>query len=169
MGHSHYHAAASDRRLEGGKDRRKKRPLTLKQIWSIRFFLDREGRVRDCALFDLAVDSRLRGCDLVKIKTGDFEPDKRGDETTFDGRTRTAADELINVLLHVSFLVSPHGIGTDICRSVRFVYLLHCSAFQQPDLSSIVRNLMIALRLRKPSSELSLPAPHPRRSAALCY
>lgn len=34
MGHSHYHAAARDRRLEGGKDRRKKRPLTLKQIWS---------------------------------------------------------------------------------------------------------------------------------------
>lgn len=40
------------------------------QIWSIRFFLDRESRMRDRALFDLALDSKLRGCDLVKIKIG---------------------------------------------------------------------------------------------------
>lgn len=37
----------------------------------IRFHLDREGRLRDKALFDLAIDSKLRGCDLVKIKIGD--------------------------------------------------------------------------------------------------
>lgn len=41
-----------------------------RQIWAIRFFLDREGRMRDRALFDLAIDSKLRGCDLVKIKIG---------------------------------------------------------------------------------------------------
>lgn len=41
-----------------------KRPLTQKQIWAVRFFLDREGRLRDRALFDLALDSKLRGCDL---------------------------------------------------------------------------------------------------------
>ncbi|MBX5161894.1 MULTISPECIES: tyrosine-type recombinase/integrase [unclassified Rhizobium] len=40
------------------------------QIWAIRFFLDREGRMRDRALFDLAIDSKLRGCDLVKMKVG---------------------------------------------------------------------------------------------------
>jgi integrase len=34
--------------------------------------LDREGRLRDRALFDLAIDSKLRGCDLVKIKIGDL-------------------------------------------------------------------------------------------------
>lgn len=45
-----------------------KKPLKQRQIWTIRFFLDREGRMRDRALFDLAIDSRLRGCDLVKIK-----------------------------------------------------------------------------------------------------
>lgn len=38
----------------------------------MRFFLDREGRLRDRALFDLAIDSKLRGCDLVKIKIGDI-------------------------------------------------------------------------------------------------
>lgn len=49
-----------------------KRPLTQKQIWAIRFFLDREERLRDRALFDLAIDSKLRGCDLVKLKIGDL-------------------------------------------------------------------------------------------------
>lgn len=55
-----------------GKTVGAKRPLTQKQIWAIRFFLDREGRLRDRALFDLAIDSKLRGCDLVKIKIGDL-------------------------------------------------------------------------------------------------
>ena len=36
------------------------------------FFLDREGRLRDRALFDLAIDSKLRDCDLVKIMIGDL-------------------------------------------------------------------------------------------------
>ena len=40
--------------------------------WAIRFFLDREQRVRDRALFDLAIDSKLRGCDLVELKIGDL-------------------------------------------------------------------------------------------------
>jgi site-specific recombinase XerC len=47
-----------------------KRALMVRQIWAIRFFLDREGRMRDRALFDLAIDSKLRGCDLVKLKIG---------------------------------------------------------------------------------------------------
>ncbi|MDP2780406.1 MAG: hypothetical protein Q8O80_08370 [Devosia sp.] len=47
-----------------------KKPLKQRQIWAVRFFLDREGRMRDRALFDLAIDSKLRGCDLVKLKIG---------------------------------------------------------------------------------------------------
>ena len=58
------------RRGNAGKSVGTKRPLTQKQIWAIRFFLDREGRLRDRALFDLAIDSKLRGCDFVKIKIG---------------------------------------------------------------------------------------------------
>ena len=73
MGFSRYDAAARGRAAwNAGKIVGTKRPLTQKQIWAIRFFLDREGRVRDRALFDLAIDSKLRGCDLVKIKTGDL-------------------------------------------------------------------------------------------------
>lgn len=73
MGHSHYDPAMHDRPAwHAGKMVGAKRPLTQKQIWAVRFFLDREGRLRDRALFDLALDSKLRGCDLVKIKIGDI-------------------------------------------------------------------------------------------------
>ena len=49
-----------------------KRPLKPRDIWAIRFFLDEHHRLRDRALFDLAIDSKLRGCDLVKLKIGDL-------------------------------------------------------------------------------------------------
>ena len=49
-----------------------KRPLKPKEIWAVRFFLNQDRKVRDRALLDLAIDSKLRGCDLVKIKIGDF-------------------------------------------------------------------------------------------------
>lgn len=49
-----------------------KRPLKPKQVWAIRFWLEREKRLRDRALFDLAIDSKLRGCDLVKVRIGDL-------------------------------------------------------------------------------------------------
>ncbi len=72
MGHSHYDPAMQNRPAwNAGKMVGTKRPLTQKQIWAVRFFLDREVRLRDRALFDLALDSKLRGCDLVKIKIGD--------------------------------------------------------------------------------------------------
>jgi len=73
MGHSNFDPAAQCRPAwNAGKTVGTKRPLTQKQIWAVRFFLDREGRLRDRALFDLAIDSKLRGCDLVKIKIGDL-------------------------------------------------------------------------------------------------
>lgn len=73
MGHSQYDPGMQGRPAwNAGKMVGAKRPLTQKQIWAVRFFLDREGRLRDRALFDLALDSKLRGCDLVKIKIGDI-------------------------------------------------------------------------------------------------
>lgn len=71
MGISQYDPAAAGRPAwNAGRQVGAKRALKVRQIWSIRFFLDREGRMQDRALFDLAIDSRLRGCDLVKIKIG---------------------------------------------------------------------------------------------------
>jgi hypothetical protein len=45
-----------------------KRALKPRQVWAIRFFMDQQRRVRDRALFDLANESKLRGCDVVKIR-----------------------------------------------------------------------------------------------------
>lgn len=73
MGYSQYDPAIQERvPWNVGKKVGPKRPLTQKQIWAVRYFLDREGRLRDRALFDLAIDSKLRGCDLVRIKIGDL-------------------------------------------------------------------------------------------------
>lgn len=72
MGYSQFDIAGQRPAWNRGRRVGPKRPLTQKQIWAIRFHLDREGKGRDRALFDLAIDSKLRGCDLVRIKIGDI-------------------------------------------------------------------------------------------------
>ena len=69
MGHSDLDPAVHDRRpWNAGVNVGPKRPLKLRDIWAIRFYLDEHKRLRDRALFDLAIDSKLRGCDLGKIR-----------------------------------------------------------------------------------------------------
>jgi integrase len=48
-----------------------KRPLKPKEVWVIRVRLQLERRRRDLALFNLAIDSKLRGCDLVRLRVSD--------------------------------------------------------------------------------------------------
>jgi integrase len=48
-----------------------KRPLKPKDVWTIRVRLQLEGRKRDLAMFNPAIDSKLRGCDLVRLKIDD--------------------------------------------------------------------------------------------------
>ena len=48
-----------------------KPPLRPKHVWSIRTKLQIEGRIRDLAMFNLAIDSKLRGCDVVAIRVED--------------------------------------------------------------------------------------------------
>jgi hypothetical protein len=70
MGHSDHDPAARERRAwnAGGA----KRALKPQQVWAIRFWLGHERRLRDRALFDLAIDSKRRGCDVVKVRIGDL-------------------------------------------------------------------------------------------------
>lgn len=46
-------------------------PLMPKDVWAIRIDLENAHAVRDLALFDLAIDSKLRGCDLVSLRVRD--------------------------------------------------------------------------------------------------
>src|SRR6202167_5318624 len=48
-----------------------KTPLKLKEIWAIRVRLQLAGRRRELALLNLAIDSKLRACDLVKLRVRD--------------------------------------------------------------------------------------------------
>ena len=49
-----------------------KPPLKLKEIWAIRIRLQLARRIRDLALFNLGLDSKLRACDLVSLRVADI-------------------------------------------------------------------------------------------------
>ncbi len=54
-----------------------KPPLRFKEIWAIRIRLQLAKRARELALFNLALDSKLRGCDLVSLRVGDVAQGNR--------------------------------------------------------------------------------------------
>lgn len=54
-----------------------KAPFEHQEIWAIRIRLQMQGRLRDLALFDLGIDSKLRACDLVKLRVRDVCPGER--------------------------------------------------------------------------------------------
>ncbi len=58
--------------LNKGKLVVQKAPLKLKEIWAIRVRLQLGGRARALALFNLAIDSKLRSCDLVTLRVRDI-------------------------------------------------------------------------------------------------
>src|SRR6266567_6985666 len=86
-------------------------PLRPKHIWSIRTRLLVEGRIRDLALFNLAIDSKLRGCDVVAVKVEDVAPNgyaveratvrqkKTGQPVRFEltKQTRQSVDDYLRV------------------------------------------------------------------------
>ena len=51
-----------------------KPPLRPKHVWAVRTRLQLANRLRDLALFDLAIDSKLRGCDVVALKVVEVAP-----------------------------------------------------------------------------------------------
>jgi integrase len=88
-----------------------KPPLRPKHVWSIRTKLGLEGRVRDLAMSNLAIHSKLRGCDVVSLRAEDVAPSgyavdratvrqkKTGQPVRFEltKQTRQAVDEYIRV------------------------------------------------------------------------
>lgn len=73
MGHSEFDPGARDPRpWNAGRKLGSKRPLKAQQVWAIKFWLDHKRRLRDRAMFDLAIDSKLRGGDVVTIRIGDL-------------------------------------------------------------------------------------------------
>jgi integrase len=87
----------------------RKPPLWPKHVWSIRTKLHMQGRVRDLAMFNLAINSKLRGCDVVALRVEDVAPSgyavdratvrqkKTGQPVRFEltEQTRQAVDEYV--------------------------------------------------------------------------
>ena len=68
------HSAAAKVPWNKGKMIGAKPPLQIRHVWSIRTKLQMDGKTRDLAMFNLAIDSKLRGCDVVHIKVEDVAP-----------------------------------------------------------------------------------------------
>ena len=102
-----------------------KPPLRPKHVWSIRTKLQVEGRTRDLAMFNLAIDSKLRGCDVVALKVEDIAPSgyaidratvrqkKTGQPVKFEltEQTRQAVDDYLRAASRkpAEFLFSGRG------------------------------------------------------------
>jgi integrase len=110
-----------------------KPPLRPSHVWSIRTKLQMADRKRDLALFNLAIDGKLRGCDLVAVRVDDVAPSgyaidratirqsKTGRPARFELRdqTRSAIDEYLRLtgrkpdqLLFPGRGDGPHGLTT---------------------------------------------------------
>ena len=88
-----------------------KPPPRPSHVWSIRTKLQIEGKKRDLALFNLAIDSKLRGCDVVAVRIDDVAPSgdsldratirqkKTGQPVRFEltDQTRQAIDEYLRL------------------------------------------------------------------------
>ena len=72
-----------------GKIVGQKAPFKLKDIWALRVRLQMESRVRELALFNLGIDSKLRGCDLVSLKVRDI---CHGDQVAYSRRGDATQD-----------------------------------------------------------------------------
>lgn len=66
-----HHARSLGAAWNAGRSVGPKRALKPQQVWEIRVHLEHENRTRDRAMFDIAIDSKLRACDLVKLRIGD--------------------------------------------------------------------------------------------------
>jgi integrase len=111
-----------------------KPPLRLKHVWAIRSTLQLSGRIRDLALFNLGIDSKLRGCDLVSLRVADVAPQghavarttvrqkKTGRPVMFEltEHTREAVDAYLKAKgRHVSGYLFPGRGGTEPHMSTR--------------------------------------------------
>ncbi len=67
-------SAPQHRPWNKGKLIGQKPPLKPRHVWAIRTRLQLGGRIRDLALFNLAIDSKLRGCDVVSLRVEDVAP-----------------------------------------------------------------------------------------------
>ena len=103
---THFHSESDSQVTQPwnkGKLTGAKPPLRPKHVWAVRVRLQLLKRFRDLALFNLAIDSKLRGCDVVSLKVVDVAPNgyavdrasvrQRKQEGLFASRSRSSAGD----------------------------------------------------------------------------
>ena len=112
-----------------------KRPLLPKHVWAIRVRLEIAGNHRDLALFNLAVDSKLRGCDLVKLKVVDVYASGQVKERTSIIQSKTQRPVRFEITEGTRktlprWMEEPLMVGSEFLWPGRFHERLHISTRQ---------------------------------------
>lgn len=126
-----------------------KRPLLPKQVWAIRARLELAGNLRDLALFNVAIDSKLRGCDLVKLAVTDLVRDDRVRERVSVIQSKTKLPVQFELSENTrdtiaSWVKSPEMIGCRFIFPSRFHHRPHISTRQY---GRLVRDWVAAIGL----------------------
>ncbi len=130
-----------------------KRPLQPKQVWAIRARLELENKLRDLALFNLAIDSKLRGCDLVRMRVNDLAVGNNVRDRVSVVQSKTAKPVQFEVTENAREVVSqwvssPYMLGQGYLFPSRMHALPHLSTRQY---AKLVREWVSAIGL-DPSS-----------------
>ncbi|MCZ4262959.1 tyrosine-type recombinase/integrase [Limimaricola sp. G21655-S1] len=112
-----------------------KRPLMPRHVWAIRVRLEIADRVRDLALFNTAIDSKLRGCDLVKLKVADVYAASRVRERASIIQSKTQKPVRFEITEGTrkslaAWLANPKMVGSQYLWPGRFHERLHISTRQ---------------------------------------
>lgn len=130
-----------------------KRPLQPKHVWAIRVRLEIAANVRDLALFNLAIDSKLRGCDLVKLKVADVYAAGQVKERASIIQSKTGKPVRFEITAGTrqsitSWLDDPLMIGSEYLWPGRFHDRLHISTRQY---ARLVRDWVTSIGLEPTS------------------
>ena len=126
-----------------------KRPLLPKQVWAIRARLELAGNLRDLALFNVAIDSKLRGCDLVSLKMSDLLRDDRVRERVSVVQSKTNKPVQFELAENTretvtNWIKSPEILGCQFMFPSRFHDRAHISTRQY---GRLVRDWVVSIGL----------------------
>jgi site-specific recombinase XerC len=126
-----------------------KRPLLPKQVWAIRARLELAGNLRDLALFNVAIDSKLRGCDLVSLKVIGLLRDDRIRERVSVVQSKTNKPVQFELAENTretvtNWIKSPEMIGCQFLFPSRFHERPHISTRQY---GRLARNWVVSIGL----------------------
>lgn len=112
-----------------------KRPLQPKHVWSIRVRLEMADNARDLALFNRAIDSKLRGCDVVRLRVRDVFAAGRVRERASIPQRKTGQPVRFEITEPTRqslecWIANPEMLGADFLWPSRFRKSLHLSTRQ---------------------------------------